>query len=170
MRCLEEYVFRLQHLHDLIDALLDAPLIGGQNQVGRTGRLVGRGDTGKVAQFARIRRCVDSVGVTLATDLDRRRNMHNQQSVLADHIAHPLTDPSVGCHERTDANHPCIVHKTSYFDATAPHATGGVYVNFVPDGEAPIDAAYGPNYERLVSVKRKYDPDNLFRFNQNIAP
>jgi FAD/FMN-containing dehydrogenase len=64
----------------------------------------------------------------------------------------------------------CIQWARSYFDATAPYATGGVYVNFVPDGEAPIDAAYGPNYERLVSIKRKYDPDNLFRFNQNIAP
>lgn len=51
-----------------------------------------------------------------------------------------------------------------------PNATGGVYVNFVPEGEAPIAEAYGPNYARLVALKRKYDPKNLFRFNQNIAP
>ena len=36
-------------------------------------------------------------------------------------------------------------------DYTEQYATGGVYVNFVPDGEAPIDAAYGPNYERSIS-------------------
>ena len=64
----------------------------------------------------------------------------------------------------------CIGWARDYFDDTAQYATGGVYVNFVPDGEAPIDAAYGPNYERLVALKRKYDPQNLFRFNQNIAP
>lgn len=64
----------------------------------------------------------------------------------------------------------CIGWARSYFNDTEKYATGGVYVNFVPDGEAPIDAAYGPNYERLVALKRKYDPTNLFRFNQNIAP
>jgi FAD/FMN-containing dehydrogenase len=55
-------------------------------------------------------------------------------------------------------------------DASAPYATGGVYVNFVPDGESPLAEAYGPNYERLVELKRKYDPNNLFRLNQNIVP
>ena len=64
----------------------------------------------------------------------------------------------------------CIGWARNYFEATAPYATGGVYVNFVPDGEAPIDAAYGPNYERLVAIKRAYDPKNLFRLNQNISP
>ena len=57
-----------------------------------------------------------------------------------------------------------------YFDASAPYTTGGVYVNFVPDGESPLAEAYGPNYERLVELKRKYDPNNLFRLNQNIVP
>ncbi|UCH30909.1 MAG: FAD-binding oxidoreductase [Myxococcales bacterium] len=64
----------------------------------------------------------------------------------------------------------CIHWARSYFNDTEKYATGGVYVNFVPDGEAPTDAEYGPNYERLVALKRKYDPQNLFRVNQNIAP
>ena len=64
----------------------------------------------------------------------------------------------------------CISWARSYFNDTEKYATGGVYVNFVPDGEAPIDAEYGPNYDRLVELKRKYDPQNLFRCNQNIAP
>jgi FAD/FMN-containing dehydrogenase len=40
----------------------------------------------------------------------------------------------------------------------------------VPDGESPLAEAYGPNYARLVELKRKYDPRNLFRLNQNIVP
>lgn len=57
-------------------------------------------------------------------------------------------------------------------DATAPHATG-VYVNFLDDeGDERIRFAYGSEekYERLVELKRKWDPGNLFRLNQNIVP
>jgi hypothetical protein len=51
------------------------------------------------------------------------------------------------------------------------HATGGVYVNLLgPDEEDRIPAAYGVNYDRLVEVKRKWDPDNLFRSTYNIDP
>jgi FAD/FMN-containing dehydrogenase len=48
----------------------------------------------------------------------------------------------------------------------------GAYVNFVGDeGEARVRAAYpGGTYERLAEIKRRYDPDNLFRLNQNIPP
>jgi FAD/FMN-containing dehydrogenase len=50
-------------------------------------------------------------------------------------------------------------------------ATGGVYVNSLGDeGEERIRAAYGPNYARLVALKAEYDPDNVFRANQNIQP
>jgi FAD/FMN-containing dehydrogenase len=46
-----------------------------------------------------------------------------------------------------------------------------VYVNFLTDDEPErIRAAYGPGYDRLVAAKNKYDPDNLFRMNQNIRP
>jgi len=58
-----------------------------------------------------------------------------------------------------------------FFRDTAPYATGGVYVNFLTEDESErIDEAYGPNYHRLAAVKRKYDPQNLFRVNQNIRP
>jgi hypothetical protein len=48
----------------------------------------------------------------------------------------------------------------------------GAYVNFVGDeGEERVRAAYpGATWERLAAVKRRYDPDNLFRLNQNISP
>jgi FAD/FMN-containing dehydrogenase len=57
------------------------------------------------------------------------------------------------------------------FRDLAPFATGGVYVNFMPGDEPErIKAAYGPNYDRLVEIKRKYDPNNMFSLNQNIRP
>ena len=53
-----------------------------------------------------------------------------------------------------------------------PFTTGGNYVNFqtADEGEERIRASYGANFERLVEVKRRYDPDNLFRSNRNIRP
>ena len=66
----------------------------------------------------------------------------------------------------------CIAWARGLFDALTPHATGGVYVNFMPEDEAQRvrAGAYGANYERLARLKAKYDPDNLFRMNQNIRP
>ena len=53
-----------------------------------------------------------------------------------------------------------------------PFATRGVYVNFLGDeGRERVKAAYpGRTYQRLVELKRSYDPTNFFRFNQNIPP
>ena len=58
-----------------------------------------------------------------------------------------------------------------FFAATAPHATGGVYVNFMPEDETErVPGAYGSNYTRLAALKARFDPDNLFRLNQNVQP
>jgi FAD/FMN-containing dehydrogenase len=58
-----------------------------------------------------------------------------------------------------------------FFNASAPFASGGVYVNFLTADEGErVRSAYGASYDRLARVKRKYDPDNLFRVNQNISP
>jgi FAD/FMN-containing dehydrogenase len=59
----------------------------------------------------------------------------------------------------------------SFWSEVEPYATGGVYVNHIAGDEPDrVHAAFGPNYERLVSVKRQYDPTNLFRLNHNIRP
>lgn len=59
----------------------------------------------------------------------------------------------------------------TFFRATAPYATGDVYVNYVNwDEQERAEAAYGVHYERLLELKRTYDPDNLFEVNQNIDP
>lgn len=57
-----------------------------------------------------------------------------------------------------------------YWNAVHPFTEGAAYVNFMMDdeGDARIRATYGANYERLQAIKAKYDPDNLFRVNQNI--
>lgn len=59
----------------------------------------------------------------------------------------------------------------SYYDAIHPYSAGGAYVNFMMDeGEDRVKATYGDNYDKLVAIKNKYDPQNLFRVNQNIKP
>jgi FAD/FMN-containing dehydrogenase len=65
----------------------------------------------------------------------------------------------------------CISWARDFFHASAPFASGGAYVNFLTADEGDrVRSAYGPNYDRLAQVKRQYDPDNLFRTNQNIKP
>jgi len=59
----------------------------------------------------------------------------------------------------------------AYWEALHPHSMGGAYVNMMmEEGDERIRATYRGNYGRLAQVKRKYDPDNLFHVNQNIAP
>lgn len=68
-------------------------------------------------------------------------------------------------------NEKAIAWAKSYWDALHPYSAGGAYVNFMMDeGEDRVKATYGDNYKRLVEIKNKYDPGNLFRVNQNIRP
>jgi FAD/FMN-containing dehydrogenase len=65
----------------------------------------------------------------------------------------------------------CIAWCRELFDATKPFATGAAYVNFMTEEEGErVQEAYGDGYGRLVELKNKYDPNNLFRLNQNIRP
>ncbi|HEV7527576.1 MAG TPA: FAD-binding oxidoreductase [Solirubrobacteraceae bacterium] len=73
------------------------------------------------------------------------------------------TDP-----DETDAG---IAWARETFDALRPHMADRAYVNYLSaDDDDRIRQAYGPNYDRLVELKQRYDPDNLFRLNQNISP
>jgi len=71
-----------------------------------------------------------------------------------------------------DAPEPHIAWTRSLFERMRPFSEGKVYVNFLMDeGQDRVRAAYGPEkYERLVAVKRRYDPENFFSLNQNIKP
>lgn len=70
------------------------------------------------------------------------------------------------------ANNNAITKWTKdYYEAIHPFSAGGAYVNFMMDeGEDRVKATYGDNYDRLVKIKTKYDPHNLFKVNQNIKP
>jgi FAD/FMN-containing dehydrogenase len=65
----------------------------------------------------------------------------------------------------------CIAWARRLSEATAPFASGSVYVNFMPEDESDrVEKAYGGNFRRLAEIKRRYDPANLFRMTQNIRP
>lgn len=58
-----------------------------------------------------------------------------------------------------------------YWDAIHPYSAGGGYLNFMmSESQERIKASYKGNYQRLATLKKKYDPDNLFKVNQNIIP
>ncbi|TSE03171.1 FAD-binding oxidoreductase [Mesorhizobium intechi] len=65
----------------------------------------------------------------------------------------------------------CIGWARSLYEAAKPYAAGTAYVNFMPEDEVDrVEAAYGGNYQRLLEIKQRYDPLNLFRMNQNVRP
>jgi len=68
----------------------------------------------------------------------------------------------------TDRN---VTWTRALFDALQPYASGAFLLNFLDQEEdAVIRASFGRNYNRLVELKRKYDPENFFRQNHNIKP
>jgi FAD/FMN-containing dehydrogenase len=88
----------------------------------------------------------------------------NRGAAFAYNLVSTWTDPSEDAHH-IDANR-------ALASALGPMSTGGAYVNFLgEEGGARIRAAYGEStYDRLAQLKRLYDPENLFRHNQNIPP
>ena len=96
--------------------------------------------------------------------------------VLADATAYFHRDARfvMNVHARWNApddDESCIDWARAFFNASAPYASEGTYVNFMTaDESARVASAYGANYERLVQLKRKFDPDNVFNLNQNIPP
>ncbi|TMT86731.1 FAD-binding oxidoreductase [Haloterrigena sp. H1] len=95
--------------------------------------------------------------------------------VPTDATAFPHRDAEYGMNVHTRWEDPadddrCIDWSRKFFDAMAPYATGGVYMNFISEDEGEEDLAYGTNQQRLAEVKAAYDPENLFRMNQNVEP
>jgi FAD/FMN-containing dehydrogenase len=66
-----------------------------------------------------------------------------------------------------------IAWTRAFWSALKPYSSGRTYFNFpglLEEGDDLVRATFGANYERLVALKNKYDPTNLFRLNQNIRP
>ena len=77
--------------------------------------------------------------------------------------------------EPTDGGREHVGWARAAWDRLAPHSTGAPYLNFLGEeegagGDDLVRRAFGPNYDRLVALKREVDPDNVFRLNQNVAP
>jgi len=125
----------------------------------------------------------------LATIIDYAGNLPSDQTeifigllggktsrIAADSTAYAQRDAQyvLNVHTRWDAaadDQRCIAWAREFFKASAPFATGGVYINFLTEEEGDrVAAAYGAGYQRLIQLKEKYDPGNLFRLNQNIKP
>lgn len=65
----------------------------------------------------------------------------------------------------------CIDWSRKFFKAAEPFATGGVYINFMTEEETDrVGDAFGASMAKLIKIKQKYDPNNLFRMNQNVKP
>jgi FAD/FMN-containing dehydrogenase len=80
-------------------------------------------------------------------------------------MVHPIA-----CWEESADDERHLAWVNDVTETMEPFTTGGVYLNFMAD-EDRVQAGYGPGkYQKLVELKRTYDPDNLFRFNQNITP
>jgi len=96
--------------------------------------------------------------------------------VAADATAYPHRDAGfvLNVHGRWDdaaEDDKVISWAREFYRETSPFATGGVYINFMTEDETDrINSAYGAGYDRLLKAKKKYDPENLFRLNQNIDP
>jgi len=97
--------------------------------------------------------------------------------VPAEATAYPHRNVQFAMNVHTRWSHPsedagCVAWARAFHEAAAPFATGGVYVNFMPEDDASRvrSGAYGPNFDRLARIKATYDPANLFRMNQNVAP
>lgn len=77
----------------------------------------------------------------------------------------------VGVDPDPASNERMIRWSNDYWTALHSYSSGGAYVNMIMDeGQDRVQAAYRDNYLRLAQIKGKYDPDNLFRLNQNIKP
>ena len=69
--------------------------------------------------------------------------------------------------DETDAH---VKWVKGFWQALRSYSPRGAHVNFSPTKVRIVSASYQGNYDRLVQIKRKYDPANLFRLNQNIRP
>jgi len=72
--------------------------------------------------------------------------------------------------EDADRDGACTSWARDFHESMVPHATGGVYADFVPEEVGDQQAAYRENDDRSVEVKNEWDPENVFRLNHDVEP
>ena len=97
------------------------------------------------------------------------------ESAVFDHRKSPYNLLIIGAWDDEEQDEVNKIWTRDTWDAMSPFASEGVYVNYLgtedDEGSDRLSEAYGPGkYEKLLALKRKYDPTNLFRMNQNIRP
>jgi FAD/FMN-containing dehydrogenase len=83
----------------------------------------------------------------------------------ANYMFHPIS-----CWESANDDEKVIAANRAFADAMRAFGTGAAYLNFTPEGDRVREAYGDEKYQRLVELKDKYDPENLFRLNQKIKP
>ena len=149
------------HLHEpLVPGPTTAALLGVDIPMVGTFHAAGPGNPAyqalkKVAEAAARRLTIRTAVSEDATAFSHRD---------ANYLFHPISM----WREADDDEH-LIAANRRFCDAMRPFGTGGAYLNFTPEDR--VRDAYGAaKYSRLVALKDKYDPENLFRLNQNIRP
>ena len=102
---------------------------------------------------------------TVTTPSDREIRVERVFDAPRAHVFSVWTDPA-----DTEAN---VAWTRELFEALEPFFTGRRWLNYLGEDDmasASLDAAYGPNQERLAQIKAAYDPTNLFRLNLNVEP
>ena len=124
-----------------------------------------------VARFAKVTSPL-SLAVFFQKSGAMRRGPHDQTAFGHRDAQYALLITSMWLDPRESERHLRWARELS--EAIEPYTSGGEYINDLgqeaEEGRARIKAGYGANYERLVALKNKYDPLNLFRHNQNITP
>jgi FAD/FMN-containing dehydrogenase len=139
-------VIRSHFLHEIEDDFIDVLLAGFQQAPSRFSAVILEHCHGAIAR-------IDPQAMAFAL---RKNPYHLEILAFWDNP------------EQTEANAKWAI---DYFAQTRRFSSGEVYVNSLDEGEGSrIQEAYGLNYKRLREIKRKYDPDNFFRCNQNISP
>jgi FAD/FMN-containing dehydrogenase len=107
---------------------------------------------------------IEHLGGAISRIADQKTAFSHRRAQHSFLIFSVWTDP-----KDTETN---IQWSRHFYAAMQPFLEDGAYVNYLGEGEgdARVRSAYGVNYERLVAVKTKYDPRNVFRMNQNIRP
>jgi FAD/FMN-containing dehydrogenase len=120
----------------------------------------------------RFRSCPSPMGGILLEHYHGALTRVGPQETAIPHrsAGHNLLIPTVWSDPETTADNIAWTRET--YEAFAPYRADGRWLNYLNDDEdaSALDAAYGANRRRLAEVKRRYDPDNVFHLNQNIAP